>query len=84
MPRDMWYERKGDKCIVKFMHAPGRDEWILGVNFFQNYYSVMDYENQRIGFAPSRNFGKPGSRKFIDWALQGLALLNMKLNVQMP
>jgi hypothetical protein len=56
MPRDMWYERKDGTCVVKFMHAPGRDEWILGVNFFQQYYSVMDYENQRIGFAPSKKY----------------------------
>jgi len=34
MNRDMWYERKEGTCVVKFMHAPGRTEWILGVNFF--------------------------------------------------
>lgn len=34
MNRDMWYERKDNTCVIKFMHAPGRDEWILGVNFF--------------------------------------------------
>ena len=76
--RDMWYERKDDQCVIKFMHAPGRTEWILGVNFFQNYYSVMDYETKRIGLAKSINFGKPGSKKFIDWALSGTFLLNLK------
>lgn len=44
--RDMWYERKDNICVIKFMHAPGRTEWILGVNFFQNYYAVMDYKTQ--------------------------------------
>lgn len=29
------------------------DFWILGLNFFHNYYSVFDLENQRIGFAVS-------------------------------
>lgn len=82
MPRDMWYERKDGVCVVKFMHAPHRREWILGVNFFQNYYSVMDYENQRIGFAPSINFGKPGSRSFIRWALSFMHLKSM--DVEMP
>jgi len=69
MPRDMWYERKGNTCVVKFMHAPHRTEWILGVNFFQNYYAVMDYEHKRLGLAKSIKYGKPGSRQFINWAL---------------
>lgn len=32
--RDMWYQRQGNECVIKFMHAPGRKHWILGVNFF--------------------------------------------------
>lgn len=75
--RDMWYERKDNTCVIKFMHAPGRSEWILGVNFFQNYYAVMDYSEQRIGFAKSKNWGKAGSRHFIEWALSGSSLLNL-------
>jgi hypothetical protein len=39
------------------MHAPNRPYWILGLNFFQNYYTVFDYENNSIGFAPSINMG---------------------------
>lgn len=35
------------------MHAPGRTMWILGLNFFINYYTVFDYENRKIGFADS-------------------------------
>jgi hypothetical protein len=76
--RDMWFERKGGECVIKFMHAPGRGEWILGVNFFQNYYSVMDYTTKRIGLAKSINFKVPHKTKFIDWALSGSAtLLNL-------
>jgi len=79
--RDMWYERKDSTCVIKFMHAPGRSEWILGVNFFQSYYAVMDYSKNRIGFAKSINFGKAGSRHFIDWALSGSFLLNLVADV---
>jgi len=75
--RDMWYERKDNTCVIKFMHAPGRSEWIMGVNFFQNYYTVMDYTEQKIGFAKSINFGKEGSRNFINWALSGTYLMNL-------
>ena len=80
MPRDMWYERKDSQCVIKFMHAPGRREWILGVNWFTNYYAVFDYAGARVGLAPSINFLKPGSRNFINWALSGTNLLNLVAN----
>lgn len=86
IPRDMWYER-GDKnqCVVKFMHAPGRSEWILGVNFFTNYYTVFDYESYKIGFAKSINFMKEGNqgKTFIKWALSGSTML-MNLAASVP
>ena len=53
------------------MHAPGRNMWILGLNFFQDYYAVFDYGQKRIGFAESINMGKvsqePAS-SFLEWA----------------
>jgi hypothetical protein len=30
---------------------------IVLIGFFQNYYTVFDYENNAIGFAPSINMG---------------------------
>ena len=55
IPRDKWVERGSGQCVVKFMHGPHKDYWILGLNFFENYYTVFDYENQSIGFADSIN-----------------------------
>lgn len=27
--------------------------WILGLNFFENYYTVFDQERGQVGFAPA-------------------------------
>ena len=50
------------------MHGPHKDYWILGLNFFENYYTVFDYDNMQIGFADSINMGKYVSNSFINWA----------------
>lgn len=44
--------------------------WILGLNFFQDYYAVFDYGEKKIGFADSINMGKAihESKSFIEWA----------------
>jgi hypothetical protein len=59
------------------MHGPHKDFWILGINFFNNYYTVFDYENMRIGFAKSKNFGTKTSSSFIKWATSGSSLQNL-------
>jgi len=59
IPSTQWFERGSNgQCVVKFMHAPGRNMWILGLNFFQDYYAVFDYGEKRLGFAESINMGK--------------------------
>ena len=39
--------------MVKIMNNQFIDFWLIGLNFFQNYYTVFDQEKMRIGFAPS-------------------------------
>lgn len=36
------------------MTHPTIQVWILGLNFFSNYYTVFDQEEYKIGFAISR------------------------------
>ena len=78
IPRESWFERvdSSGTCVVKFMHGPGKEYWILGLNFFNSYYTVFDYENQQIGFAKSKMYGHPVPLAFIqESAAQGLANL---------
>lgn len=67
IPRDSWYERQPSKglCYIKFMHGPSHNSWILGLNFFNSYYTVFDYENQALGFAKSKMFGHSTPMGFI-------------------
>ena len=41
-------------CGIMILEG-GKDTWILGLNFFPNYYTVFDQENQRIGLGVSKN-----------------------------
>lgn len=67
--RDQWFEKSGNKCVIKFMHGVRSHHWILGLNFFTNYYTVFDYEHKRLGFAQSVIAGSPPSRGFMRWVM---------------
>ena len=71
IPSDQWFERGSNgQCVIKFMHAPGRTMWILGLNFFIDYYTVFNYETHEIGFADSVQRGqKSKAKSFIEWAV---------------
>lgn len=53
MPKESLMLKSGDACYMKIMHNPTLPFYLLGLNFFQNYYTIFDQENKRLGFAES-------------------------------
>lgn len=53
IPRDSYVISEYNTCYLKIMHHPSLPFHIMGLNFFQNYYTVFDQEQGRLGFAPS-------------------------------
>merc|ERR1712196_616372 len=41
-------------CVVQIMAVENLDFYLLGLNFFENYYTVFDKENRRVGFTLSK------------------------------
>ena len=41
-------------CLIGIMTHDTMSVWILGLNFFSNYYTVFDQEKYRVGFAINR------------------------------
>lgn len=53
LPRDAYLLRERNTCYMKIMHHPSLPFYIMGLNFFHQYYTVFDQEKRRLGFAPS-------------------------------
>lgn len=60
MPVSSYIQRTDDDDHCKLLLHPydtsyGSDsKWVLGAQFLQNYYSIYDYQNHRIGLVQSR------------------------------
>ena len=52
LKQSMW---GSEQCIVKLMTTNVLPFYIMGLNFFENYYSVYDKEDKRVGFTISRS-----------------------------
>ena len=53
IPRSSYVSMSGTRCTVEIGSARSWNYWILGLNFFEQYYSVFDKTNMKIGFAAS-------------------------------
>jgi hypothetical protein len=55
LPRDNYMLYEQGYCGIEIMSNPLIEKWILGLNFFENYYIVFDQDKNQLGFAPSKN-----------------------------
>ena len=57
VPRESLYvplDEYEDLMAVEITYIDGWDEWLFGLTFLENYYTVYDMDQQRIGFAVSK------------------------------
>ena len=54
IPRSNYLLYEMGYCGVEILSHPLITDWLLGLNFFENYYTIFDRDNHRVGFAPSK------------------------------
>lgn len=72
LPKESYMKKDGENgCAMlkltptneKFGKGGPEDYWILGDIFLQNYYSIYDYKNQKLGLIDSRDGAAGGGDK---------------------
>ena len=75
LPASSYMEQVGQGCGTlrltpsneKFGKGNPSDYWILGDIFLQNYYSIYDYPNSKMGLVEARPVGgNPVKHNFLD------------------
>jgi hypothetical protein len=58
IPRHTYIKRFGigeyEECSL-YLSGWDQDMWIMGLDFFTNYYMVFDHDNEKIGIALGKN-----------------------------
>ena len=60
LTRENYITRRGSQCIVKIMSmqfpkTPIESRfWVMGLSFFNNYYTIFDPQRMQVGFAESK------------------------------
>ena len=44
IPRDNWIQFDNGTCTIKFMYNSNQPKWILGLNFFRDYFVEFSSE----------------------------------------
>lgn len=55
IPKENYVISHGWVVQLGIMTHPTMDFWILGLNFFSNYYTIFDQEKKKVGFAINKN-----------------------------
>jgi hypothetical protein len=64
-----WFVDKDNGICTIHIYGTNHERWILGQIFLRKYYSVWDYEKERIGFIKSINVSDSSSSSAEAWVV---------------